>query len=486
MTHFYTCGFRTIVLMIFACTLGGCTSSWKPAESTRPRTESVVVDHQTEGTHRRLEVRDDVWYQLSGTTLLAIDGSGRTISRTQLALPGTSPSASDLIVMDDEIVVLLGDAEIVRLDRSSPWRPIEVDRIDGQDLGFWPTSLTHWEGEVIALGQGAARTLDGGLVVRSDGEVVTSLVEDGGRLLFVSGRRIHRRAGGEYLGTASLLEVAEPHRNLPDGALLFTRHERAGSLIGFLGADCRELDTEKWTTAVTGTILRVRQQDGQILVVSDTGLGVFRLTGSGLIREWWKPLEGVQDADWLDSNHLVVAGTFGRGIVPLGAVDPITSAVHWTAAPAGLLRAGSDGERLIAESAHGRWAYQIGQNAIQIDESDMPLPPPATKASVLGWSIEINNEGQAVLETPAGPETFSPPGGGRFSCVASSEDAFWLGHDRGILLLMLAGIDKDSFEARQLAVLIDGPVICIEPLMLGGGVAYASEHGGFGVIREVY
>jgi hypothetical protein len=51
---------------------------------------------------------------------------------------------------------------------------------------------------------------------------------------------------------------------------------------------------------------------------------------------------------------------------------------------------------------------------------------------------------------------------------------------------MLTGVDGGSPEARRLAVLIDGPVICIEPLMLGGGVAYASEHGGFGVVREVY
>jgi len=29
-------------------------------------------------------------------------------------------------------------------------------------------------------------------------------------------------------------------------------------------------------------------------------------------------------------------------------------------------------------------------------------------------------------------------------------------------------------------------VICIEPLVLGGGVAYASRNGGFGVVREVY
>jgi hypothetical protein len=231
---------------------------------------------------------------------------------------------------------------------------------------------------------------------------------------------------------------------------------------------------------------RHRQRDGQLLVVSSTGLGVFRLTGSGLIRQWWEPLVGVQDADWLKGDFLAIAGTFGRGIVPVDAIDPIRSASHWTAAPAGLQRAGSDGETLLADSPHGRWSYRIGRDATKVDSSAVALPSPASKASVLGWSIEIDDDGQAALETPTGSQQLSPPGGGRFHCVAASEDAFWLGHDRGILLLMLTGLDGRAAEARRLAVLIDGPVICIEPLMLGGGVAYASEHGGFGVVREVY
>jgi hypothetical protein len=36
----------------------------------------------------------------------------------------------------------------------------------------------------------------------------------------------------------------------------------------------------------------------------------------------------------------------------------------------------------------------------------------------------------------------------------------------------------------KLSVKLDGPIIFLEPLMLGGGVAYASGGGGFGVVSE--
>ena len=36
----------------------------------------------------------------------------------------------------------------------------------------------------------------------------------------------------------------------------------------------------------------------------------------------------------------------------------------------------------------------------------------------------------------------------------------------------------------KLSVRLDGPIIFMEPLMLGGGVAYVSRDGGFGVVAE--
>ena len=37
---------------------------------------------------------------------------------------------------------------------------------------------------------------------------------------------------------------------------------------------------------------------------------------------------------------------------------------------------------------------------------------------------------------------------------------------------------------QKLSVQVDGPVIFIEPLELGGGIGYAAANGGFGVVRE--
>ncbi len=475
-----------IVLAAAVAATWGCASNWKPETSTRPRTESIVIDHATHGTQRRMQIRDGVWYQLSGTDLLAIDDQGRVISTTPLASSGTAPNASDIVVTEDEVVVLLGDAEVVTLDRESPWRPQRVDRVFGSDLGFWPQGLEEWGHEVVALGPGGARTLDGEVVVRTEGESIRSIVESGGRVLHVSGRRIHRRAGGQYLGTASLLEAADPHHALPDGSMLFARNERAGALVGVLGQDCRELDPDRWTSSVPGEVTRLRQRGSRVLVVSTGGFGVYRLTASGLVRESWHDVEGVQDADWFSDDHLAVAGTFGRGIVDVRKADPVESAVHWTHVPAGLTQAASDGKVLVAASPHGRWAYQPGRDPVRVDPEDTPLAPPARAASVLGWTVAIEPDGAAVLESPDGVQRLEPPGGGQFRCVASTEDAFWLGHDRGILLLMLSGSDDESATPRRLGVLVDGPVIAIEPLILGGGVAYASAHGGFGVVREVY
>ena len=116
------------------------------------------------------------------------------------------------------------------------------------------------------------------------------------------------------------------------------------------------------------------------------------------------------------------------------------------------------------------------------------MTPPRKSAAVLGWSVEIGDDGIAQLSAPSGPQTLRAPRDGRFYCVTATEDAFWLGHDHGILVVMFGpgGEERATSPAKRLGVLIDGPVICIEPLMLGGGVAYAAEHGGFGVVREVY
>ena len=479
----------SLILLGLAYLAGvGCGTSWKADVSARPTTRSIVVDHQTDGTYRRMDVVGGAWYQTTGSDLLVLDTTGRIISRQSLAPAGTAPPASDIVVAGDEMAVLLGQSEVIVLDRTEPWRPRIVDQIDAAKLGMWPLGLATEGDEILVLGKGSARTLSGEIIARSDGAEVTGVVNHLGRQLHVAGRRIHRRAGDTYLGTASLLEPAAPQANLPDASLLFARNERSGSLVGYLGEDCRELDTLSMTVGVPGQVTRLRQQGNRVLVVTSTGLYVLRVTRDGLTKEWQWPSTGVEDADWIDEGHLAIAGSFGFGVVPIGVDDPIENAVEWTASPAGLTHAASDGEGLRAHSPHGHWVYQIGRKAVLAERPSDPLSPPARSAAVLGWSVELNDNGVAELDTPAGSHQLEAPGDGRFHCIAATEDAFWLGHDTGILLLMLQSVDgrEEVVESRRLNVLIDGPVICIEPLVLGGGVAYAAEHGGFGIVREKF
>ena len=91
-----------------------------------------------------------------------------------------------------------------------------------------------------------------------------------------------------------------------------------------------------------------------------------------------------------------------------------------------------------------------------------------------------------------------------FYRVAAADGVIWMGHDTGIIMIRLPNEpvelpsewEEMTVEQRsetglgplegmtKLSVRLDGPVIFLDPLMLGGGVAYVSESGGFGVVAE--
>ena len=176
--------------------------------------------------------------------------------------------------------------------------------------------------------------------------------------------------------------------------------------------------------------------------------------------------------------------------------------------PAGLLRAVSDGRNLLADSDRGMWLYRIGQETsaqVSIETVDFATPP--RKAVMLDWTFRIVDDGREVeVETPVGVDRLVAPREGRFHCVVAVDGVVWLGHDRGIIMVRLpaAGIalppEWDSMSAEEqresgvgpldgmtkLSVRLDGPVFFLEPLLLGGGVAYVSGAGGFGVVSEEF
>ena len=124
---------------------------------------------------------------------------------------------------------------------------------------------------------------------------------------------------------------------------------------------------------------------------------------------------------------------------------------------------------------------------------------------MLGWKVELSPDGtKAVVSNQFGEAVLPAPVDSLFTTVAAADGSFWLGHREGILMLkppaqpaaIPAGWNEMTQQERvasgysalqgfqKLSVMIDGPVIFMQPLELGGGVAYAATNDGFGVVRE--
>lgn len=450
--------------------------------SAKPHTQQVMLQHTTEGSQGPCVVHGDLWYQLAGLQLLVLDEQGRLISTTEIAAPGTFGRAVDVEQLGETLFVLLDDHHIVQVSIEMPMRPEVVGRIAASSIGVFPNGLAKLDGRVVAHGPGGICTLDGGRVIDTGDETVIDVETHGNRALYVIGRRIHRRADDQYLGSASMIEPGTLEGAPVGAAMLFARVEQSGSLVGLMGADCREVDARHWTRSVDGQVHTLVPRGDKMLVVSDQAAHVFEATGRGLVPVWQWMGHDIASGDWWDDDTVVIAGGFGRAMMDVVTPGQPRVVTMFHEVPGGLREAGSSGKAMIGRSEVATWQYEPGQPPVQVDDGSA-LAEPRRAAAVLGWSVEIDEDGKAHLWTPEGVESLIAPEGGQYRCAAATEDAFWLGHDEGIVTIMLPR-SKQGLPTR-LGIRLAGPVLCLEPLMLGGGVAYASEHGGFGVVREL-
>lgn len=499
-----------LALAILVMGLEGCVETYKPAKSPRPRTELLTVQHHTGGTHYRMLVDDGVWYQLMGGELLVIDAkTGRVAFREDLADPGTSGPAIDMVLDGDELLVVLEDSGVVRLTLDDPRRPwLEETTTSGQ-LGIRPRGIVLAGGERLVFGDGGVVDLETGRrLVKVEG-VVTSVDSSEDGLVYCQDRRIHRMSDDEFVGSANHIQSVpgltpdDPRRHV------FVRNERNGSLVGFMGADLREIDAQAWTVPLPGTTTRVRQYEDRLIVVSSLAVRVYRIAPDGLHLDEEIAIVGAVDADMHDKDRIILAGEFGRGAWRLE--DDMNGTKRTFAMyhpePAGLSRAVSDGRNILADSPRGMWMYRIGDKAVQVAVSDVEFAEPAREAVMLDWTFRITGEGREIeVDTPVGVDRLVAPRGGRFHCVVAADNVIWIGHDGGIIMVRLPtegitvpyGWDSWTEEDRmasgvgpldgmtKLSVRLDGPVFFLEPLMLGGGVAFVSESGGFGIVAEEF
>lgn len=499
-----------ITLLMLGMIAGGCVETYKPAKSLRPKTDSLSVRHQSGGMHYRMEVEDGIWYQLFGTELLVINpSSGHVMDRQDLASPGTTGPAIDMAFHDGELLVVLQDSAVVRLSLEDPRRPWLEETLSSRTLGILPMGVISTGDELLVYGQGGVVDMATGQHLAGVAATVTSVASVDGELLYTSNRRVHRLANDEYVGSASRLEPVTKSDSGDPREFIFIRHEANGSLVGFMGKDVREIDAMKWTVAIPGHVHAARQQGGNLLIVSDEIIRLYDASSESLEMQWEIPADGTRDAVIIDNGSLAMSGDFGRG---LWRLEPdrdgeAKTFAHFHPEASGLTKAISDGRNILASTKRGMWHYRIGDTATPTQPTDMTFEDPQKSAVMLDWTFTISEDGTSVdVETPAGRDHLVAPANGHFHCLAASDDVVWLAHDEGIIMVRLPrggivvprGWEGMTEEERiasgvgpldgmtKLSVRLDGPVFFLEPLLLGGGVAYVSESGGFGVVSEEF
>ncbi|MEE2907147.1 MAG: PQQ-binding-like beta-propeller repeat protein [Planctomycetota bacterium] len=505
------------LLLVAAGVLPGCIE-YKIKKKPRPETVHLEVRHEAHGTSHATAVYCDLWYVVQGNRLLVLDPlTGRQISELDLMPSGLAGPAVDLLVEPTVMYVVLRDTEVISLDRTDARRPWVESRWGAEALGIVPRAIDPGRDGPIISGLGGSVQLPSLERLVDHHDEVTSVVELDDESIYTSGRRAYRVGDDSYLGSATSLSrfpvvghggsPSAAGSVLPVNTLLFIRNEISGGLGGFAVIDngmLRELDSRKSTEALSGGVQCIRVLGDRILMAGTRSIHLFRIDSEGALRETWsQDIGGIRDADFLDENKIVIVGEFGQACFRTDRHG--NALVFRHDAPGGLLQAISDGRTIMATGVDGTWEYQIGDKATLVNDQPRLYPPAPRTVALLGWEIKLAADGShAIVSNTVGQASLVAPIGSRFTTVAAGDGAFWLGHEQGVMMLkppkqtpmLPMGWDEMTEQERmasgysplegvqKLTVEIDGPVIFIEPLDLGGGVAYAAHNGGFGVIRE--
>ena len=509
--------FVTVLLFIACICQVGCLE-YKIEKSERPETRHLEVRHEAHGTSYSTVVDEDLWYVTQGNRLLVLDPiTGRQISETDLGRGGETGPAVDLIVTPSDIYVVMRDTGIVELGRTDPRRPWIENRWDVEALGIEPRSIHHGVKGPIVCGVGGAVQLPDLARLVDHHEEVTSVVELGDDAIYASQRRVYRMSDDAYIGSASSLEtlsVIDPRDGvsplgtvLPEDAVLFTRNEAMGGLAGFAHVEdsmLREIDSRHATEAFPGGIRRIHAQGDRVLIISPDSIHLYRIDLNGHLDERWsQAVRGARDAGFMGDDEVVVVGDFGQARYRTDRQQDALEYRHDS--PGGLIQAISDGRSIVATGIDGTWKYDIGHEAELVDDQVRLFPAAPRGVAMLGWKVELSPDGtKAVVSNQFGEAVLPAPVDSLFTTVAAADGSFWLGHREGILMLkppaqpaaIPAGWNEMTQQERvasgysalqgflKLSVMIDGPVIFMQPLELGGGVAYAATNDGFGVVRE--
>ncbi len=465
--------------------LAGCTQRYVPPQSIAPEVTKLQVQHRSHGTSFRCARIGDVLWATDGRSIQVLNRRGAVLHDIEFGDLGDNAPIVDLVVEGDIAAIVLEHDQVQVLDITDPRHPLTIKRASSRRLGLEPQQVGIVNGGIVVFGaDGAVRLHDLEHLVR--GESVGSVANgsDGG--WYITGRRIKRLRDGGYVGTASLLAPS------PSGVCAFARNEGDAALLGVLGADAHEVDPARMTVAVGERVHRMRFDGDTLLVLTESGLHGWRMQDGALQRLQHWPQRGLQDAVTLDDGRVLAVGEHGRSVVDLDRSKGHELYRHETAG--GLHSIGSGPGGLVAGGTAGTLHFEPGIDVKRV-EGSVPTAVPATSASILNWSITLDEGGRALVTTPFGESTLRAPDGGAFTCVTTTGDAFWLGHDRGIERISppagpieLPTEETETIDpmlgATRMSVRLGGPILGCTPLVLGRGVAYATAHDGFGMVVE--
>ncbi|MEE8155305.1 MAG: hypothetical protein V3T53_10175 [Phycisphaerales bacterium] len=476
----------TLVFLVAAhSVLGGCTGGPKSTEAMIATPTTLQVTHHVGGTHYRTIVAGPVWYQTFGVSLLVLDGAtGQLAGAIDFGAIGETAPATDMLLDNDRLYVVLHDEAVIELTLADPWNPQITSRVTADQLGIAPRLLSRAAGDLYVSGAGGVVRWSVGRLMLVDQGIVSRVGHATVGLVACIDRRVYRLDDGRYVGSASDVSPLGDEFGMP-GTLIFTRRGKSGSLVGLMSANVREIDSQRATVAMGGAVRSVRAFSGRLWIVGDDHIASYKVTDDALADPMRITVLGARDVDRIDDNYLAVAGSFGRAVYRISDDDhgPGDEFVFSHREPSCLTQAQSDGLRVMGLGREGAWLYQIAGQADYVSEPPSELPAPRTSVTTDLASASISQDGTSIdIRARGVPSTFTEPGDVQLHCLAAVDGDIWVGHDRGITVLRP---DTSGAAAIRGRLRLEGPVRYIFPRLVGGAAVYVSEYGGFGVAEFV-
>ena len=465
--------------------IAGCTGGLKSTKPTIATPTMLRVTHHVGGTHYRTIVAGPVWYQTFGVSLLVLDAATGQLTRTiDFGAIGETAPATDMLLDDDRLYVVLRDEAVVELTLDDPWNPQITSRVTAEGLGISPRLLSRAAGALYVSGDGGVVRWSDGRLMLADRGVVSRVGRATVGLVACIDRRVIRLDDGRYVGSASDFSPLGDAFEMPD-TLIFTRRSETGSLVGLMSANVREINSKRATVAMGGVVRSVRAFAGRLWIVGDDHIASYKVTDGALTDPMRINVLGARDVSRIDDNYLAVAGSFGRAIYRISDDDngPGDEFVFSHREPSCLTQAQSDGLRVMGLGREGAWLYQIASHADYVSEPPSELPAPRTSVTTDLASASISPDGTSIdIRARGVPSTFTEPGDVQLHCLAAVDGDIWVGHDRGITVFRP---DRSGAPAIRGRLRLEGPVRYIFPRLAGGAAVYVSEYGGFGVAEFV-